>query len=638
MIKPDKRLDELNHGSLHKKIIFISFSFILSVLSFDCWFRNLPLSGYGLVFVTLILIGCTTWATCYAIKWLIFRNKPLHFYITEESKDEKWLKFLKIYKEKEDIIFDSIFQSKNERFASFKYPTTLNEQTRLFLKDIEKDFIKSWYAEVSQNPSFLSDTHLLLEEILFKITAKLKHVNSKNLIINILILYLNHLQEYKKCLKKILKLNCDSLRDGNSIHESKHKKIVDVYRYSHPGSQNDQILNYYLLKVVKFMLQEYAPHEFVTSLQCKILKGILARKVFRSLLTTLEDPNWINTRLMYLLDLNKYEKLLANRTYSVKEQIVEEKEEEIGFKFKTKPMLLSKRYLNSNLFPMNKNFFSKDEYNCSMKNIQENCYKDNNNLEEKKLEKDNLTLPLYNNNNGKMEGNTSNISTVLGGLISSTAGPLLPDNISVCYHPVNKMWQSPIVEVKKDISDSITNPFRKTVVEGVKIEPKNKRLSRSKSTEAMPPMTEEQLNDPLRLKDVSIGEELCESIQLSEDECAVKRKSSGNVKKLVKTRSFDTGSIAIENVADDGIFGGNLDKRNSASSLTLESSQIEEKTNENQGDVSPVYEEPEDFATTIAKLRSLLQQRESSSTLSDKSVHSIDSQSGVQSIDKPDFG
>lgn len=605
-IKLTTRLEIFKNGFLHEKVIFFSLIFVLSVLSFDCWFQNLPLSGYGLIFVTLILIGCTTWATCHGIKWLILRNKPLQFYITEESQDEKWLKFLKIYKEKENIIFDSIFQSEKECFASFKYPTTLNEQTRLFLKDIERDFIKSWYADISQNPSFLFDIHLLLEEVLFKIIGKLKNVNSKNLIINILVLYLNHLQEYKKGLKKISKLNCDNC-------EPKHKKeLVDVYRYSHPGSQNDQILNYYLLKVVKYILQEYAPHEFITSLQCKILRGIVARKVFKGLLTTVEDPTWINIKLLYLLDSSEYENLLNNKTYTVEERIVEETEEDREYKFKSNPMVLTKRYMSSNLFQNNRNFF--------------NATKDNNNVQNKKTEKESMTLPL-----NKMEGNTGNISTVLGGLISSTAGPLLPDNISLCYHPLNKMWQSPVVEVKKDFSDSL---FRKTVVEGVKIEKSNKVLQRSKSTDAMSPPTD-GMNDPLKLKDVSIGEELCENVQLTEGELITKRKSSGNVKKLVKTRSFDTGSIAIDSI-DESLFGGNFDKRSSTSSLTLESSQAEDKSGENQGDVSPVYEEPEDFATTIAKLRSLLQQRESSSTLSDKSVRSIDSQSAVPSIDRSD--
>lgn len=602
-IKPTTRLEKFKNGFLHEKLIFFSLIFVLSVLSFDCWFQNLPLSGYGLVFVTLILIGVTTWATCHGIKWLILRNKPLQFYITQESKDEKWLKFLKIYKEKENIIFDSIFQSDKKCFASFKYPTTLNEQTRLFLKDIEKDFIKSWYSDISQNPSFLFDTHLLLEEILFKILGRLKNVNSKNLILKILVLYLNHLQEFKKGLKKISKLNCDNC-------EPKLKKgLVDVYRYSHPGSQNDQILNHYLFKIVKYILQEYAPHEFITSLQCKILRGIVARKVFRGLLTTIEDPNWINIKFLYLLNYSEYENLLKNKTYTVKERIVEETVQEQEYKFNAHSMILTKRFRSTNLFPKDMNFFNATKAEA----------KDNNNVQ--KTEKESMTLPLK-----KMEGNSGNISTVLGGLISSTAGPLLPDNMSLCYHPLNKMWQSPVVEVKKDFPDSL---FRKTIVEGVKIQHKNKPLSRSKSTDAMSPV------DPLKLRDVSIGEELYENALLTEGELVPKRKSSGNVKKLVKTRSFDTGSIAIESITDD-IFGGNFDKRSSTSSLTLEGSQTEEKSGENQGDVSPVYEEPEDFATTIAKLRSLLQQRESSSTLSDKSVRSIDSQSAVPSMDRSD--
>lgn len=616
MNKPKKWLERLNNLCLHERIVLFSLSLVLLVLGFDSFFKNLPVSGYALVFITTTLIGGTTWATCHGIKWLLHCNKPLKFHLSQKSQNETFLRILRYINKMEDAIFDKIFKTEVDCFSSFNYPTTVNEQIRLFLKDTERDFVIPWYSEISQNSSFLFDTYLLLEEILMKIVDKLKIVNCKNLVLNVLMLYLNHLQEYKKSLKKLAKTNAN-IKENNcdeSIPKEKEAKTaVDLYRYSHPSSQSDEVTNYYLQKVAKWLMHEYAPQEFAVSLQCKILTGVLARKVLRACLTTFEDPVWIYIRLISLLDASAYNTLLENKVYCVKEKVIEVPDgvRELNAK---NSIVVTKRYMKPNIFREPTNLFQRKEFGPDYK------LKGTRNVRKaKNAEREALNLSLQCNNILEEQGH---ISSVLGGIISSTAGPLLPDDISVCYEPLNKMWQSPVTEKTRGFPDPEGIPVGKAVVDGVKVEskhPKTKWLPRSKSTDSMSPG---DVNEPLRMKDVSIGEELCESVrftstedvQSAEDvkEDKSKQRSGGTVKKLVKTRSFDSGSIAIENAATD-------------SSAAEHAATIEHSGGVKEaGDVSPVYEESEDFATTIAKLRSLLQQRESSSTLSDKSAQSLD--------------
>lgn len=577
---------KLNSWFLYEKTVICSLIFLIIVLSFDCFFQKLPLSGYGLIFITLLLIGFTTCATCHGIKWAITSSKPLYFCIKEKSQNEKWIKFLKNY---ENELFRKLLNSA-KRFESFKYPTSLNEQVRLLLKDIERDFVKSWYSDMSQNPSFLLDSHLILEEIFFKIIKKLKKINCKQLLSSLLILYLNHLQEYKKSTKKMIKLSID---DAAAMKT----ELSDVCKYFHPGSQNDQILNYYLKKITKVILKEFSPLEFSNSLECKILSGIIGRKVIRRFLITLEDPNWINIKLIYLLNSQKHEKLLQGRIYSVQEKVSKMEEREFEFKNSSS---FGKRYLATNIFESSRNLFDRNDLN--EKNSNKVAEK-NSSLPANAIEKESLTLALATEPMGDSKGN---ISTVLSGLISSTAGPLLPDNISVHYKALNKMWQSPVMEVK-DISETITNSFRKVFVNGVK---EKKGFTKSKSTESLTVSAE----SALRTRDISVGEDLCENLPSAVGDVVLGNTSPSlkTAKKLTKTQSFDSDSLVMEEEIREKV-NNSPEKKTSSP--------------EPQVDVSPVYEEPEDFATTIAKLRSLLQQRESSSTMSDKSNASVDSQS-----------
>ncbi|KAK6629673.1 hypothetical protein RUM43_003491 [Polyplax serrata] len=576
-----------NSGFLYEKVVFCSLLFLVIVLLLDSFFHNLPISGYGLFLIIFILIGITTCTTCHAIKWIITSSTLLHHYICEKSQNEKWVKLWVKY---ESELFQKLLTS-SDCFESLKYPTNLNEQVRLLLKDIERDFIKSWYCEVSQNPLFLFDSHLILEEFFFKIIKKLKTVNYRNLVSSILILYLNSLQEYKKSMKKLVRINTDE-------KDKPKAELSDIYRYFHPGSQNDQILNFYLMKVTKAVLKEFSQYDFSNSLECKILCGIIGRKVVRKFLITLEDPDWINIKLIYLLNSQKHEKLLLGRVYTVKEKVMVTE----GTDFQlNKSTPLEKKYLGPSLFENRKNLF----YNSSLDSNGSTASQRIDSVLTKAVSKECLTLPVTTE---KVEERNSNISSVLTGLIPSTAGPLLPDNITVHYKALNKMWLSPVIEMK-DFSESITNSFKKVFINGVK---EKKGVARSKSTESL---SEESA---LKMRDISIGEELCENVKfgsVGSTEDAPLVTAPKTVKKLTKTHSFDNSMSMDDEVQE----------------AAVQSPDVKPSTPEHQRDVSPVYEEPEDFATTIAKLRSLLQQRDSTSTLSDKSNPSIDSQTNDKS-------
>lgn len=525
---------KINSCYFFEKVSIASFVFIFVILSFDCFFQNLPLSGYGIIFITLIVTSCSSICMCHGFRQCL-----------EAGETETMLQ--RRIKRKEKEIVCGLF---SREIASLTYPTSLNEQLRLFLKDIERDYVKHWYCDVSNNPSFLFDCHLVLEEILFKILGKLKHADCKFILKNILFMYLSHIQEYKRALRRA------------KTSDSADDPVEKMYRYQHPASEDDTTLNHYLKNVMEILARECAPHELVSSLEYSIVNHILARKMLKTLLVNIEDPTWIYIRMLYITRHEKYVQLMQGGSYNLKEITKPEPVEKQ--KLRVKPSLLNRS-----------TDFGGDIFNRNFKPTVMGSSND------KRV----LNLPLM---HAKPE---TNISSVLGSLISSTAAPLLPDNASLCYQPLNKMWLSPVTELKQEITDSVVNPLLKTLNEfndkkgnGLKerfLLTRSKVLTRSKSSDTM--SVDEDLNQPLTQRDISVGEEMNENVFIGDE----------GGRRLVKTQSFDAGSGDLTDA---------------------------------DGTASPVYEEPEDFATTIAKLRNVLQQRESSSTLSDKSVPSIEYQ------------
>ena len=597
--------EKLAKTFLHEKTVIISFVFLIFVLTFDHEFQILPISNHCIILTTIIIVVLTTCACCHGIKWAITSEKPFEI-------SDKETKIKRYVYEWEKKWLTKIIHGFCDSCQSLEYLTNFNEQIRLLVKDIEKNFIKTWYSELSQNPSFLFDTHLMLEEIVFKIIKKLKKMDCKNFLASILLLYLHHLQEYRRSMKKLLKLKCET--------DSKHENIdlSDVWKYLHPCSQSDQILNYHLEKLIKVIFKEFSPNEFSHSLQCKIISGVIAKKVMRKFITTVEDPIWLNLKLIYLLNEEKYDGILQGGIYVVNEKILTNDDNESNFDNDKPLLLLRKRYFSSNLFENTNYFFdTKNEKNDGkMATMSEGIIPT-----DKTTEKKTLTLQLHKDKDGGGGGNDKNdtkenISTVLSGLITSTAGPLLPDNVSFHYHALNKMWQSPVTEVK-DISESITNSLKKVFVNGVK---EKRGLTRSKSTDSIMHALSSESN--LKIRDISVGEELCESTTLGSSVEEEEEGLSPKEKKLTRTQSSNENMMMMMMMTgdDDEMNGDEIKPEETESSNNLEEIK----------DVSPVYEEPEDFATTIAKLRSLLQQRESSSTLSGKSNASIDLQSGAE--------
>ncbi|KAG8229122.1 hypothetical protein J437_LFUL009591, partial [Ladona fulva] len=195
----------------------------------------------------------------------------------------------------------------------------------------------------------------------------------------------------------------------------------------------------------------------------KVLTSLVARKIILPLIETVSDPNWLNLRIANLLVEHARAKLfldsdgsrenLPNVTGGV-HQVVCESNDKDSSKTESE-YLFNAPIVNERadiLSEVSKDLSSQDERRKS------------------------LSLPLeISSSSTVVNPIDGRISTVLGGIISATAAPLLPDNAKVSYKPIKRMWSSPSIEEGKELDGEPElkkkmRPFGRNIVDGLPVE------------------------------------------------------------------------------------------------------------------------------------------------------------------------
>lgn len=73
--------------------------------------------------------------------------------------------------------------------------------------------------------------------------------------------------------------------------------IEDAYRYVHPGSRSQAALEHSLYRVVTVLAREFLQWELTSSLPCKLLFSILAKKLLSGI-EAISSPEWIYREIL----------------------------------------------------------------------------------------------------------------------------------------------------------------------------------------------------------------------------------------------------------------------------------------------------------------------------------------------------
>lgn len=76
--------------------------------------------------------------------------------------------------------------------------------------------------------------------------------------------------------------------------------MEEAFKYLHPGSRNVAALEHMLHRIVTILAQEFLQWELTSSLPCKLLLSILAKRLLM-FIETISSPNWLLQCLSDLL-------------------------------------------------------------------------------------------------------------------------------------------------------------------------------------------------------------------------------------------------------------------------------------------------------------------------------------------------
>ncbi|XP_063925497.1 uncharacterized protein LOC135139260 [Zophobas morio] len=240
----------VNYFILYWKPLFWLLIFLL-VMCLSNMFFVLPITGFSLLGYVVIVAVSSTWISFVTLQNFLQQNKSIDVSRLLKLKTES--------KQKEDL-------------------DDLTSVTQLTV-DIDKYFIKKWFVYISSDPTFNEESKMLLEEILKKMMNVQLSLENEVIIHGIFNLYLKHLKEFRRSLKR---------------RDKYPGKISDLYRYSHTCSSSKKDKNYFIHQLTVNLLNHFINWELGNSLPYQILVSIISKKVMFYILNLISNPEFLN--------------------------------------------------------------------------------------------------------------------------------------------------------------------------------------------------------------------------------------------------------------------------------------------------------------------------------------------------------
>ncbi|CAH1114966.1 unnamed protein product [Psylliodes chrysocephalus] len=252
-----KKMSILVDVLLDWKIIVLGFGILISISVLNTFVNVLPVSGITFLFVSILIWFGSLSITFFYLHKLLQRNDPIQF-----TKPGKTLK-----RTRGDVTPDP-------------------KKVTLLVEDIDKYFISKWYIYVSADKEFPEKSKLFLEDVIKRFAEVQACVSSKVLTQGVLNIFLRHLKEYRRSIKRREKY------DGN---------VEDLYRYSHIIGSNPKIQDRFVQQLTANVLRHFINSELWNSLPCQVLVSIISRKLILFLLNLISNPEIINYQLLNTL-------------------------------------------------------------------------------------------------------------------------------------------------------------------------------------------------------------------------------------------------------------------------------------------------------------------------------------------------
>ncbi|XP_043579098.1 uncharacterized protein LOC122566214 [Bombus pyrosoma] len=285
---------------LNQILLILSILVTLLCIFIQEWAGLIPL--YISISWAIFIIILSVWLSCFLFQVALKANRPLNIRFVNNWLYNKFVNNLKLQidsKEKSECISkyenevrtnkntNSTEASKEKRkekviIRSSGKDTSIKRKRAIeiynLVTEINLKCIKVWYKSISDDKSFPNEAQELLKKLLTKLFHKISLIDKIKLTHKLFNVFLLHLKEYHRALRRVEK--------GTAPN------IEEAFRYLHPGSRNMPALEHMLHRMVTILAQEFLQWELTSSLPCKLLLSILAKRLL-IVVETVSSPNWL---------------------------------------------------------------------------------------------------------------------------------------------------------------------------------------------------------------------------------------------------------------------------------------------------------------------------------------------------------
>ncbi|XP_076233287.1 uncharacterized protein LOC143178460 isoform X2 [Calliopsis andreniformis] len=264
------------------------------------------------IFVTIMSV----WLSCFLFQLALKANRPLNIKSLNDWLYRKLTFSLKLHNSEEETKYNDKSANKvtiHENTHSMKVfmekridnvPNTKKLRRRMIsntrssskskklirindmVKEINLKCIDTWYKSISSDKSFPDEAQELLKKLLTKLFYKTSLIDKMKLTHKLANVFLLHLKEYHRTSCRIEKGAATSMEEG--------------FKYLHPGSRNILVLEHMLHQIITILAEEFLQWELTSSLPCKLLLSILAKRLLL-VIETISSPEWLFQTLLDLL-------------------------------------------------------------------------------------------------------------------------------------------------------------------------------------------------------------------------------------------------------------------------------------------------------------------------------------------------
>ena len=200
----------------------------------------------------------------------------------------------------------TVFEEKPIKSKRENRPDTPETELCECLKNIQRDFVKSWYSYVSEDSQFLEDTQDILDDLTLRVVARLRGLDLGKILPKFMLLLRQHVIDYHDSLKHLASQPYYRKKKDRTKEFKKVKSLSESFSRLgklHIAVKSDnQLERLYLCCVMDSICKILMPAELYACNTAKeLIEEIIVCQVLVELVNMFSDPDWLHQVIIRIL-------------------------------------------------------------------------------------------------------------------------------------------------------------------------------------------------------------------------------------------------------------------------------------------------------------------------------------------------